>query len=351
MTARKTGLPWWQPLCLWALLALLPPAAPAGAYVHVDSFTWSEPVSIRAALNDWQGAFRGGEEQFTYDWLEAGVTRGAWGVGLLYRYDYALRFSPDTAEFYHRDRNDLPVDPERRWDLRLSAQHFVARGLRLSTARRARPGLRWRAGLSLLQADDLIDGHIRGTDRQARVDYFYSEDALFHRQVAPPDGLGLSLDLAVDWQATARLALHGEAVDLPGAIWWRDAPFTDVTANADRRVEETDGIPALAPLVSGREGLRRRWRQGLSPRALLRADYRLRGGLGARLALRRMNGRWRGGLGARWAAGDGRLSLDWWPALGLWQAGWSSPRVTLALGADRADDEAHALRLRLSLRY
>ncbi len=50
-------------MLLLALGCAFSAGAAPGFYARLDSFNYSEPVSLDAALNDWQGRFRGGDKQ------------------------------------------------------------------------------------------------------------------------------------------------------------------------------------------------------------------------------------------------------------------------------------------------
>lgn len=303
-------------------------------------FAHSAPVSIDSALNDWQGRYRNGEEQFAYLWMEAGIRQDDWSLSVLLRNDYGIRFSNDTADYYHRTQNDIGTQ-DRRYDLDLGATHFTLSGLRMARYfHRPASGRQWRIGISLFTTTELIDGTLGGTDQQARLDYRYSEDTLFHRDVAKPTGWGASLDLAVDWRLDERTTLHGEATDLFGGIVWQNVPRTVADANADRSHLDENGNTMLDPLVSGIETTERRWTQRLPMRLHLIIDHAWHPRLSARLQLRHLNGNHHWAPGLRWRWHDLQTELSYWPDLDLATLQLKKNRWQLSVGLDTPDRQA-----------
>ena len=234
----------------------------SGVYMQADSLSFSEPVPVHGYFNDWRTPFHGGERGLTYNYAEAGIVEGNWALGLVARYDEYLHFSPDTAELYYRTTNHLPLQQGRHYAVDLHAQQFAARGLRLGFHYPLQPALTIGVGLSYLRGTQLTDGALRGEavainakdyNYNIAVDYSYSEDHLFKRQVDTPTGQGYSLDLSLDWR-TERLAAHLRVTDLLGRLYWHDAPYTTATATSDTKAYGPDGYLIINPTLSGYEG-------------------------------------------------------------------------------------------------
>ena len=314
---------------LLVLAASAPAAAADGVFLRVESQTYSEPVSIDAALNRWDGAFHGGEIQWSYNWAELGYRHRAWSLSALYRRDFWLDFSADAAELYYRTRHRLALQTGRRYAVDIAAYGFSARGLRAGWRHRFGADLTLAVGMSLFNAADLMQGHLQGQataladndySYDAYVDYTYDEDRLFGRQVEAPDGLGASLDARLAYRPTPRLTLRARAVDLLGLIRWKDAPYTRATATSDRRGFDEEGYIIVEPAISGVEGYHSTYVQWLEPRLQLQAEQMLGERLSASLHYRYQFGQGLLGLGAGMAWGDGSLGLTAWPqlaALGL----------------------------------
>jgi len=196
-------------------------------YFHVDAFGRSEPIAIIDAIHDWKGEFGRGESQYLQSWLEAGVRSDHWALGLLPRRDYAMWFTPDSAEFYGSVQNERPLQEGREYQLWLDASALVAEGVRLAWLPDWRDDLQLELGLSLLKARYLIDGTIQGSamapaektySYNAWVDYSYTQDVLFEREVRQAYGVGASLDANIDWQVTPEWRFTLQSRDLLGAM-------------------------------------------------------------------------------------------------------------------------------------
>ena len=344
------------PFVIGALLLLHSPLSPAAArpFLQLDSLTWSGPVSLHAALNKWQtNDFHSSERQFTTQWLEAGLRHdNGWGISLLYRYDYSLRFTSDTALYYHRSQNGADI-ADGQYNLGLAVSHFEATGLRIEKRlHHAGTGATLNLGVSYLRTGDLLDGEIRGDTRRATIDYHYAEDKLFGRKVAAPEGRLLSLDAAFSWQPSERLHLEGRIRDLNGLIIWRQAPRAIATADAQRSNTDAAGITSLEPLVSGQELTETRWRQTLAPRLFLSTQYDVGKRTSLALLTRHLDNAtyWAGGIA--WASRGGITEIDYWPALRMTTVTYATQRWKFRLGADSLDDRRfRSLSLGISLQY
>jgi len=328
-------------------------------YARVETMTYSEPVSIESAFNEWKGDFKGGERQWTHNTLEAGVETERWSLGVFYRRDYDLRFTPDTAESYYKVQNQKDLTPGKTYLLDLRAQSFEAKGLRGSLA--LQPAATWKAriGLSIFEASALIDGSIRGQGSaitadsyhyDARVDYHYSEDLLFDRQVAPPSGWGAALDLRLEGEFTPWLRGRMRVDDLLGRIWWKDAPYTRANASSDREHYDAEGKVSFDPLISGVEGIDRRHVQRLSPRFAGSLDMGPKDGWAGVAALQYHYGQALLGAGLTRPLFSGAFRLIAWPEAHTLSLGYAKGRYQLEFATDSlSPSEAHALWLRLNI--
>ena len=326
-------------MLLLALGCAFPAGATPGFYARLDSFNYSEPVSLDAALNDWQGRFRGGDKQWSSQWLEAGYRHHRWSLSALYRRDYWLDFSRDTAELYYRTEHRLPLQAGRRYEVDIKAYGFSARGVRAGWRQRPLPGLSLAWGLSLFNAADLLDGRLRGQATaladndyayDVSVDYAYDKDRLFERQAEAPDGQGLSLDLRAVYVPSARITLRATVIDLLGAIRWRDAPYTRATAVSDRQGFDDSGYIIVKPAISGIEGYHARYLQRLEPRLHLAFESILGERLTTSLQYRYQFGQGLFGLGARTPWREGSAGVVAWP--GLSALGFELRRHGIAVG-------------------
>lgn len=311
-------------ILLFALGCVSPAWGASGFFARLDSFNYSEPVSLDAALNDWQGRFYGGERQWSSQWLETGYRHQDWSLSALYRRDFWLDFSGDTAELYYRTERRLPLQAGRRYEIDVRAYGFSARGVRGGWRQRPLPGLSLAWGLSLFNAGDLLDGRLHGqataladTDYayDVSVDYAYDEDRLFERQAEAPDGTGLSLDLRLAYAPSSHMTLRATVIDLLGAIRWREAPYTRATAVSDRQGFDDTGYIIVKPAISGIEGYHARYIQRLEPRLHLVLESVLNERLTGSLQYRYQFGQPLLGIGASTPWREGVIAAQVWPAV------------------------------------
>ena len=237
-------------------------AAFADIYIDSSLFAYSEPVTVKGAMNNWSGPFRGGQAAITHNWLETGVSQGPWRLGIFKRYDYELEFSPDTADFIYRMENKQALQAGKTYQLDLRVRHSYSEGVRLSHEFHPEKGLSLALGLSYLRGLRLTEGALQGEatavsandyDFKFDVDYFYSKDSLFDREVHTPSGQGYSLDLLLVWRPDTQLTASLTVKDLVGRIDWRNTPRTRATASSDVKEYDENGYVIYRPVLSGYE--------------------------------------------------------------------------------------------------
>ncbi|WP_024873237.1 hypothetical protein [Tolumonas lignilytica] len=330
-------------------------------YLYTDAFARSEPISVMDTLHGWKGEHQRGEKQYIYSWFETGAKLNNWGLGVLYRRDYALNFSGDTAELYGAVRNNENLPIGRTYDVNLKAHAITAKGLRLSWENEWQPTFKTTVGLSFLQGSYLIEGNLNGTatatgakeyEYNANVDYAYSDDLLFDRVLTEQlTGYGGALDFAFDWHPTEQWHNHTEVKDLLAAIWWKDAPYTQAVAYSDRQHTSSSGYTTWAPLISGTEKNYGTYRQTLPLRFDTQWIYQ--------------TGRWQYGAGLQYQFKDYVPRLGAGQQIGQWQVfAWYRPidqsielttnwnKLELGFGMDNMRwDDAKFIHIRVAYAY
>jgi len=321
--------------------------------------TYSQPNSIKSALHEWNGAFHGGTRQWTFNTVEAGVETHRWSLGVFYRKDYDLRFSRGAAEAYYLLQNNKPLPVGKHYLLDLTASSFAAKGVRATW--RIVPSSNWRmrVGLSLFRASSLIDGGVHGTGTaltdnsysyNAQVDYHYSKDYLFKRQVNPPSGVGASLDFGFSAAIRPWLRVRGHVDDLFGRIWWKNVPYTVAAASSNRESYDSAGNIHFAPLISGYEGTDRRYVQRLSPRFSGQADIGHLGKPNGIMAVQYQYGQTLLGAGASMDVHSYVFNVVAWPQVHTLSVGVAKGRYRFELGASSASPSTtRSLWLRLNI--
>lgn len=280
-------------LAVAALVAVRPAPAEVTVDFAAHSFSHAQAVPIHEFVHDWEHGFRaGGRTAFSFSETELSARYGRFGFGLLRRYDYLLKFSPDLAELAWLANNDLPLQPGRVYRIELEGNHFVGNGIRLSYELQPARQLSVRLAASWLHGQELTEGRSEGWltgdgdryDSQLHLDYAYTDERLFGRRVGDTAGHGYSLDLDVDWRPAANWQLYLRGRDLVSRIEWQDQPYTDVVIDSANQHFDDDGFIHYRPVLSGRHGYRDHT-QELPWRATVGVEWRVGGpwGVGAQL--------------------------------------------------------------------
>lgn len=248
--------------CLSMVCATAVAAERPVVYFEATSFAHAEPLAVTEFIDEWGGPFHGGDAALTINRAELGVRYGSWRLSYIARYDYFIDSHPDTAEAYYLSENKLPFDAGRRYRAKINVNHIRAQGLKVSRRLMLRSDLSATLSVSYLAGRRLTQGKLSGHvtalsdkdfDFDVNVDYVYSKDHLFDREVDPPSGNGYSIDLDLHWQPADRFAVSLTANDLVSRIVWRDAPFTEAVATSDTKRFDDDGFVTVIPTLSGVE--------------------------------------------------------------------------------------------------
>ena len=330
------------------------------AYFIADSFTYSETVSIHSALNDWEGkGFDRGERQWSWNWLELGITWRGISLGYVIREDYDIRFSEDLSELYWLTSNKQSLPENRSYEIDLSANHFQAEGVRLSFSDDYAIGentrLTFGVGVAFYRADDLISGYIEGdattideNDYQynANLYYHYSQDVLFERQVMEPQGEGCSFDFTLG-VSHEKHDFFVNVKDFKGRLYWQQAPYTVGVIDSDKKEYDENGYVIINPTLSGFEGIDDEYVQELEPRILAHYSLSVSEQWSALLLYRSEFDQDTMGAGISWGS-EHRLQLSYWAEISLWQLGWQYRKISLSVGTDSISKNAKSLLLTAS---
>lgn len=252
-------------------------------YLDLRSQFYSQPIAIKSIIDDWKPPFKGGDKALSYNRAETGVHWRNWQFGVLERYEYFLEFSPETAELFYLVENRLPLETGKQYALRIKVQQQRTRGLRLGY-RHVFDNNKFALGLgaAFLQGKTLTEGDIQGSahvtaendyDFQFDVDYFYSRDVLFDRDVRAPRGNGYSLDIKLEWDPNEQFSAQLDIVDMLGEIFWTDTPYTRATGTSENKRYDENGYVRYDPIISGTE-TNKNFTQTLQRKVFLNARYR-----------------------------------------------------------------------------
>ncbi|MBI3774622.1 MAG: hypothetical protein HY273_03555 [Gammaproteobacteria bacterium] len=235
-------------------------------YARLNGFAYSDPLAYGEFTKDWHGRLYAGDEALQHLRAQLGVDFGEWGVELVSRDDGDARFSPDTAAFYFLLQNKQALESQRRYVIDLRINHVTTHGARAYHRYALSPYVQIDAGASVFSADKLISGTLKGAltavsanDYDAEhvaVDYYYSRDTLFDRDVVAPTGWGYAFDVALTARTERDWQLRLELQNVLGRVNWNNAPFTKATINTDNISHDQNGNVIVKPLLSGQFGYR-----------------------------------------------------------------------------------------------
>lgn len=327
-------------------------ADPTKPYLQLDSFIFSEPVSIKHALDDSRYADNdyksGGRNQYASLWIETGVRKGNWHSAVLYRESYRYRFSKDTADLYNSLNNTHTVDAGRLYQVDLNVERFRAQGIRLAYDWMPAEGIQIQFGGSYFQASHLLSGSLTGTamanssndyDYQATVDYAYDKDILFGRSpVNAPHGSGVSLDLSGSWTINDRLSVSARVKDVYGRIRWRSAPASVGSLTSNTKTIGSDGFVVINPAIQGTHTIRDVYTQTIKPAGKVALQYQLEDTPGElHMKSRFFSDRVFVGVGGTRSVLQGQLSATIWPDMKVLELGYRNKKLNLTMGLDNLD--------------
>ncbi len=177
----------------------------------------------------------------------------------------------------HTIKNHAELMPGTTYDLQMRVNHLRAWGLKGAYDFVLPSNLTVRLIGTALYGYYFTSGRLVGTgspiakndyDFRFDVDYFYSEDFLFDRAVAQPQGLGYALGVESTWQPTASYSLKFAVSDGLARVYWQNAPHTQATADSRTKQYDANGYAKYSPAVSGIETTER-FEQTLEPRVTI----------------------------------------------------------------------------------
>ncbi|MCG8311957.1 MAG: hypothetical protein MI976_01970 [Pseudomonadales bacterium] len=310
-------------------------------YFQFDSFTHSDTVPIKSAIDDWKGdEFRRGQRQWSYNWLEVGVRYKQFSLGRIVRTDYDLRFSKDLSELYWRTSNKQDFTPNETQAIYLRVNSFKGRGARFAF-RHYHEQFHYQIGASVFNAYEFYSGTITGTaqttsekdyDFDLTLDYHYTEDRLFDRIVNEPDGRGYALDTSIAYRGKQHIASL-TIQDIAARIKWTDAPYTTGVANSDRNTTDNDGFLVIRPTLSGFEGISPSFQQKLKSRKHFSYEYQFLAQWQLGLESRHQYGHSLQALSIH-RLGTIDLKLNYWPRASITELTWTKSIFRIKLATD-----------------
>ncbi len=278
-------------------------------YSDIESLTYSEAMSIKGFIDNFSGELESGSKALTHDKAEFGAFYQDWWIAKVFRYDYTLSFSEDTAFLNYQIENNRTIDESRSYNISLKAKHMRSTGFTLGKRWQILPTLMLSTSASWLASEQFYDGTIAlqveqgdfnasdvdefeslaaGIDisalqtfadlvgiadtlqeasNQLRNDvstsnisayanYYYYKPALREDefdefndvQLTDPSGQGFTTDIQLSWQFHPNWRLGIEAKDAYSRIEWENAPATTVRAEATQAA--LDGLDVVDQFIA-----------------------------------------------------------------------------------------------------
>ena len=233
-------------------------------YIESDYVGLSEVLPVSVFFKDWKTGLplRSGNAATNELRMEVGVRSKYIDVGYIEREFMYIRHNPQTAEFFYRVENRLPLEPGRDYAMLIDVTSLRAKGIVVGLSPPHKEWLRLGVQTQIFAADNLLLGHLSGTVRplsasdydydNINVDYHYHKDLLFDRSVSPAIGHGLSTSVNLESRLGRKMRVVMVLKDLFSRVYWRNAPATVARINSDNKRYDERGYVVVDPTLSGR---------------------------------------------------------------------------------------------------
>lgn len=326
---------------------------PVGGEIGITSINLSEPVTIKANFDDWEtDELKSGNRLYSKQVARAGVSINRFQFGFSKHIYYYLNFSADTARLHFLERNNRLDQDKSTFNIHLDANNAEAEGLYLGYDF-SWNGLTVGATLTYLTLEELYYGEAVGffdpaqtldNRTQIVIDYAYPEDRIFEKDVAPPEGNGLTLDVRAQYQwreHSARLTINEAYSDL----YWNTAPGSRIEGNVNSLRSSNEAAIRFS-------NFRTRFHQRLPIHTDAQYRYRLHPQFSAGINYEKMDNKkwwkWVGDwhIGSNWTG-----SLVWAPSDDIFGVQIQHPNFLFGLESDSSDyRDSHYLKLQLLAR-
>ena len=226
------------------IFILLGRAESSETQLNITLDSYSEPVSIHTFTRDWNSKYQDGQHAFLHGRAELSQQNSRNELALLWRYDYLLDFTKDTAEIYNAYKKGLPPELQKTYLAKVNAKHIRALGIRWSPKFQVNKKLNILPGFNFLRGETFTDGSVQGSTRfigsgfskndfgntAINVNYHYDRPLLHEKDLdwdpKTPVGYGASLDLKLEYTPSIQSSLVLHLYDIFGKIYWQHAPKT-----------------------------------------------------------------------------------------------------------------------------
>ncbi len=252
----------------YALPLLLVPLTVEGesqVFFDFDSFTLSEATSIHSIAGNWSDGVSAGTEAFSKTRISFGMNKGPYQIEYLQRYDQHHRYANETIEFLHETNNQIPLQADSEYRLKLDSKKIYSRGIRVGYQHNLSPRFKSNLFVSLLESDVVLDADLIGEAKSTSANDYdfdfeysaeYGEDPLFGRPSESIYGSGYTIDLSMSYQASDSWGFEIDWFDLSSRLNYKKTLFTNASATSDIKTYDASGYVIYDPAVTGFEGYR-----------------------------------------------------------------------------------------------
>jgi hypothetical protein len=343
-------------LCLFIHFNTFATTSPITIFSTINSEVYAESQPIKSFIDEFNQPVTKGDSAFTYNQFELGVKYANFSFGVQSRYDYVMEFDPDTALYTYTEKNDLEFE-DRFYVYKLKAKNATSHGMFFSyKIDFTEPQLTLTPKLSIFSSKHFQDGDINGEifsdepQGNFTIDYVFSKDRLF-KSFSPqerPKGVGVSLDIALDWQVSKQLKLGLSAKDLYYKSNYSDAGFVlgsikDIPFQEDNK-GNVYSEPAISLKTSGNSHTKDHT-LSMPARYYGYADYQISSNFSAQLAFRSIEKDRFTSILARWHfANSWAVTAGYEDKSESWKIGIGSQSIGINFQTDSLDfDQAYYL--------
>ena len=226
------------------------------ADVMITAHSPAQPIA--AFIKEWDAPLESGNHAYAQGRMAVEVrpANSAISYGLGWRYDYLMRFNPETANLYWQYKNNQIPNKDQTYPIYLGAKHNERIGANIGFTQHIAPNWQLTAyanlwkGLHALEGDAvgtltsqaaLEDEAVKNIDRlnsiKTDLNYYYDKPALGEEDLNwypdKPAGYGYSLDIQLAGQITDKTALMLRGYDVLGRMHWQDMPSTEYILDYD----------------------------------------------------------------------------------------------------------------------
>jgi len=230
-------------------------------YSKIESLFYTPSQPFRQFESDWSAPYLKANRAIQYNWWELGFKYKNWSASIFHQEYGAIRYAPDSGEFYWLTENNKPLQIDRVYEVDIDVSYVEMQGFRLAHQFALSKSVKSEFGFSILKGSSLLSGSLKGNiiplaedDYEfddIGIDYYYSNDFLFEREVSEPVGEGISVDWNLYWQRSRKTNITFEARNLYGYIKWRDTPYTVAKVSSDNKEYDENGYVIVHATLQG----------------------------------------------------------------------------------------------------